>query len=144
MPLLNAFVTLSLTSVIKGNAIVPSASGLNWGQRPKRNENQAYLAIPAYIQKSNFFPEKGKLFNMECDDGFFFKCIRAQANGKALETPEDNSILGLYFRKRLGVRPGYMVTTDHLYRYGRTSVDIYFRGNDKYYLDFSILSKETN
>ena len=35
------FVTLPLTSGKKENIRVPFRSGLNWGQRPKRNQNQA-------------------------------------------------------------------------------------------------------
>jgi hypothetical protein len=81
---------------------------------------------------------------MKCDDGEEFRCIRSQANGKAIETPDNNSILGLYFRKRLGVRSGYLVTINHLYNYGRTSVDIYYKNHLEYYLDFSILSKKSN
>jgi hypothetical protein len=52
------FVTLPFTSKIKGSMQVPKSSGLNWGQRPGREQNQAYLSIPAYIQKSFFFPEQ--------------------------------------------------------------------------------------
>jgi hypothetical protein len=141
MPLKDDFVTLPLTSSIKGNLIVPKASGLNWGQRPNRNQDQAYLAVPAYIQKSNFFPDIGDSFNVECDDGEEFKCIRSQANGKAIETPDNNAILGLYFRKRLGIRSGYLVTINYLYSYGRTSVDFYYKANKDYFLDFSVISQ---
>lgn len=133
------FVTLPLTSRIKGVDVVPQRSGLNWGQRPGRDENQAYLSIPAYIQRSGFFPDRGEPFIVECDDGEILKCVRSQDNGKAIETSGNNSILGIYFRKRLCVRPGYLVTIDHLYRYGRISVDIRYINDYKYYLDFSTL-----
>lgn len=133
------FVTLPLTSRIKGVDVVPQRSGLNWGQRPGRDENQAYLSVPAYIQRSGFFPDRGEPFIVECDDGEILKCVRSQDNGKAIETSGNNSILGIYFRKRLNVRPGYLVTIDHLYRYGRISVDIRYINDYKYYLDFSTL-----
>jgi hypothetical protein len=133
------FVTLPLTSKIKGVELVPQRSGLNWGQRPGRDENQAYLSVPAYIQRSGFFPDRGEPFIVECDDGEILKCVRSQDNGKAIETSGNNSILGIYFRKRLGVRSGYLVTIDHLYRYGRISVDIKYINDYKYYLDFSTL-----
>ena len=136
------YVTLPLTIKRGGNYIVPQRSGLNWGQRPGREANQAYLAVPVSIQKSGFFPERGEYFIMECDDGFKFKCVRSQANGKALETPSDNSIIGSYFRARLGVRSGHMVTIDHLARYGRTSIDIHYQNDFLYHLDFSVLSNE--
>ena len=141
MPLINDFVTLPLVSLSKGESVVPKASGLNWGQRPNRNQDQAYLAVPAYIQKSKFFPDIGVSFLVKCDDGEEFKCIRSQANGKAIETPSNNAILGLYFRKRLGVKSGYLVTVNHLYNYGRTSVDIYYKSQLEYYLDFSVIGK---
>lgn len=131
------FVTLPFTTKVRGVLQVPKVSGLNWGQRPGREQNQAYLSIPAYIQRSNFFPEPGRSFVIECDDGEIFNCIRAQANGKAIHTPLNNSLLGVYFRRRLGVMSGYMVKVDHLIKYGRSSVDITKLSDDRYFLDFS-------
>jgi hypothetical protein len=132
------FVNLPFTTKIKGNLDVPKSSGLNWGQRPGREQNQAYLAIPAYIQKSLFFPNLGVPFQMESDDGEIFQCVRAQANGKAIHTPLNNSLLGLYFRRRLDVTPGYAVKIEHLTKYGRSSVDIFKKSEDYFYLDFSL------
>lgn len=131
------FVTLPFTSNVKGVMQVPKVSGLNWGQRPGREQNQAYSSIPAYIQKSNFFPAPGEPFDIKCDDGELFHCIRAQANGKAIHTPLNNSLLGIYFRRRLGVMSGYMVKVEHLIKYGRNSVDISKLSDGKYFLDFS-------
>jgi len=131
------FVTLPLVSMVKGELCVPKASGLNWGQRPGREQNQAYLPVPAYIQRSNFFPQSGVPFIIECDDGKLFECVRAQANGKAIESKKNNSLLGVYFRHRLDVIPGYMVKIQHLINYGRTSVDVFMVNEHKYYLDFS-------
>jgi hypothetical protein len=136
------FVTLPLTTKRAGQIIVPQRSGLNWGQRPGRSPNQAYLSVPADIQRSGFFPERGEIFIIECDDGFLMSCVRAQANGKGIESPTNNSIIGSYFRKRLGVRSGHMVTIDHLLSYGRTSVDIHFQNYNSYHLDFSVLSNK--
>jgi len=130
------FVTLPLATKVRGELEVPRASGLNWGQRPGREQNQAYLAIPAYVQRSSFLPAPGVDFLLECDDGEIFKCVRAQANGKAIHTPENNSLLGLYFRERLGVLPGKSVTIIHLLKYGRTSVDVYKTSAFHYFLDF--------
>lgn len=134
------FVTLPLTTKRAGQVIVPQRSGLNWGQRPGREPNQAYLSVPVDIQRSGFFPERGEEFMIECDDGFNMKCVRSQENGKAIESPTDNSIIGIYFRNRLGVRLGHMVTVDHLHAYGRISVDIHHRNTHRFYLDFSTLS----
>lgn len=134
------FVTLPLTTKRAGQVVVPQRSGLNWGQRPGREPNQAYLSVPVEIQRSGFFPDRGEAFIIECDDGYTIKCVRSQDNGKAIESPTDNSIIGNYFRSRLGVRPGHMVTFAHLQAYGRTSVDVHYRNDHLYYLDFSIIS----
>jgi len=131
-------ITLSLLVEQSGVERVPMRSGLNWGQRPGRNPNQAYLAIPREIQRLSFLPEVGQQFTVDTDDGHRFTMVRTQSNGKALETPGDNSLLGRYFRSRIGVESGRLVTATHLRRYGRTSVDIYRISGTHYRLDFSI------
>jgi hypothetical protein len=131
------FVSLPFTSKKGGELQVPKSSGLNWGQRPGREQNQAYLSVPAYVQRSEFFPAAGVMFELTCDDGVVFQCVRAQANGKAIHTPANNSLFGLYFRNRLGVMPGYMVRLENLIAYGRSSADVYKIADGKYYLDFA-------
>jgi hypothetical protein len=92
--------------------------------------------VPASEQRSGFFPEIGELFLVECDDGALLQLVRAQQNGKALQTPHNNALLGEYFRRRLGVRTGDPVALRHLHQYGRTSVDIFKTSDGKYFLDF--------
>ena len=46
-------VTLSL---LTNRGDVAARSGLNWGQRPRRNPNQAYLRVPTSIAQTGFFP----------------------------------------------------------------------------------------
>ena len=133
----NNFITLPLTIKKKGTHIVPQRSGLNWGQRPGRNQDQAYIPIPAYIQRSGFLPKFAIKFVVQCDDGHELSLVRAQGNGKALQTYEDNAILGRYFRKRLGVVFGDRITIYDLEKYGRYSIDIVFLEDNKYFLDFS-------
>ena len=132
-----AQISLSLLSYKKNVFYVPRTSGLNWGQRPGRNRNQGYLPIPVAYQRNGFFPDLGIRFNIICDDGFSFVGVRAQANGKALESPENNAIIGLYFRKRLGVPSEDLVTIEHLRAYGRSSVDIIKCADLIFKLDFS-------
>lgn len=134
----NNFVTLPLTTKLKGDEIVPYSSGLNWGQRENRNPDQAYISIPAPERRSGFFPQIGVEFDILCDDGFLIKCVRAQQNGKALQSKPENSILGAYFRMRLGLASGDFVVVTNLYKYGRTSVDIHKRVDKPYFLDFSV------
>jgi hypothetical protein len=130
-------VTLPLTSVIKGVEVVPRRSGLNWGQRPGRASDQAYLSVPSEIQRLGFFPAPGVPFIIETDDGLKLKCVRSQSNGKAIESQENNALLGSYFRSRLGIGSGHIVTLDHLLHYGRTSVDIEKISEYWFKLDFS-------
>ncbi len=132
-----SYVRISLTATVRGEERVPSRSGLNWGQRPGRNPNQAYLPITAEVQRSGFFPDPGISFSIECDDGVVFECVRAQQHGKAIETPANNAIIGSYFRERLGVESGESVAIWHLIDYGRTSIEIFEIARNKYFLDFS-------
>ena len=130
-------VTLSLCSGAGNNVQVPQRSGLNWGQRPGRNPNQAYLAIPASVQRTDFFPPEGETFFITTDDERTWACARRQANGKAIHTVDNNSILGEYFRDRLGIDSGEMILITHLQRYGRLSVDIYKQNGFSFLMDFS-------
>jgi hypothetical protein len=126
-------------SFVDRSGRLPGRSGLNWGQRPEYNRepNQAYIRVPADVQRSGFFPDRGRHFIVRTDDNRIIVCTRAQDNGKAIESPEDNSFLGLYFRGRLGVAPGSLVTKDDLLRYGRSDVTFYRIDEENYYLDFS-------
>ena len=130
------YVRILLTTQSRGVEQVPHRSGLNWGQREGRNLDQAYLPVRASDQRSGFFPEIGEEFLVECDDGVVLRLVRAQQNGKALQTPENNSILGEYFRRRLGVRSGDPISLRHLHEYGRTTVDFFKAADCRYYLDF--------
>ncbi|MED4582510.1 NgoFVII family restriction endonuclease [Brevibacillus choshinensis] len=131
------FVVLPLV-MVKRNRQVHEKSGLNWGQRPRREPNQAYIPIPSHIHINSpgFFPPRKQEFVMVTDDGASFICVVAQDNDKALETSHDNSILGKYFRNRLGVPLGGKVEATHLSRYGRDDVYIYRLDEDTYYMDF--------
>ena len=117
---------------------VPKRSGLNWGQRPGREPNQAYINIPVQIGRSDFFPKRYENFTVSTDDGKQMICVRAQDFGKGLHTTLNNSLLGEYFRFRLGLNNGEFVTKDHLLKYGRTDVTFYKIDDEDYYMDFSV------
>lgn len=134
-------ITVRLSTGSRDGERVPRSSGLNWGQRPGREQNQAYLAVPSDVQKSGFLPNTGVTFRLITDDGESWLCARRQSNGKAIHTISDNSILGKYFRLRLGVDLDDAVVLAHLTRYGRTSVDIYKIDDQTYFMDFSNESK---
>lgn len=127
-------------SFINRDGEVSSRSGLNWGHRPEynRNRNQAYIPLKAQVYNSVFFPEPHQHFTVLTDDGKTLICVRAQQNAKAIETPHNNSLLGEYFRYRLGVPNGHFITMDDLKNYGRTHVDFYKIDEEAYYMDFSV------
>ena len=50
--------SITLSLLVRGDT--PKRSGINWGQRSDRHPNQAYLSLPAFIQRSGFFPERVK------------------------------------------------------------------------------------
>jgi hypothetical protein len=141
LPVIGDYGTASKVSVrislLDRNGILPGRSGLNWGQRPGREPNQAYIRIPLPIAKKTFFPDVGRRFLLHADDGVVLECVRAQQFGKAIESPYDNAVLGRYFRKRLGVPSGGAVTADHLKAYGRTDIIFWRTDAETFWMDFS-------
>lgn len=127
----------TLPLVVESTQQVPDKSGLNWGQRKGREHNQAYIPIPQNIRERNFFPPRQEAFTVLTDDGESFVMVVAQDNSKALHSTENNSLIGLYFRKRLGLESGAFVTIEDLKKYGRLDVDFYFIEPETYYMDFS-------
>ena len=136
----NGLLSLKSSLLMEGGAgkgAIHARAGLNWGQRAGREPNQAYIPVNAEAQKSGFFPDVGDYFTVMTDDGKVFQCVRAQQNGKAIETYGDNSELGRYFRRRLGLPDGAYVNASDLKRYGRTSVTFYKIDDENFVLDFS-------
>lgn len=123
---------------------LPSRSGLNWGQRPeyRREPNQAYIRVPAEIYRTNFFPPIGTHFTVLTDDNKVLTCTRAQENGKAIETPHNNSMIGTYFRNRLGIAYGKIVALDDLAKYGRHDVTFYKIDDETYFMNFAVNTSE--
>jgi len=130
-------VTISLLSSRNGE--VQNIGGLNWGQREGRNPNQAYIQLPPDVYRSNFFPLRSQHFTVVTDDSKTFICTRAQksSEGQAIETPHNNSLLGEYFRNRLGLSNGSFISRQDLENYGRTDVTFYKFDDENYYMDFS-------
>jgi len=132
-------VTISLVTDKRGPLRVPERSGLNWGNRPEHNRdpNQAELRVTAEINRSKFFPPVGVHFSVLTDDGEVFNCVRAQSGGKAIESNPSNAALGRYFRRRLGLASGSVVTLEDLDRYGRRDVTFFRVDEHEFLLDFS-------
>ncbi len=136
---------------------LPGVSGLNWGQRKERRinhntgevalvdrePNQAYLSLRGESRKEGFLPPRAYNFTLITDDGQSFDCVRAQGDTgaeKAIQSTKDNSELGKYFRKRLGLGEGVLVTAEDLERYGRTDYTISKIDDENFLLDFSLPS----
>lgn len=119
---------------------VAPRSGLNWGQRPElhREPNQAYIPIKSAIYNTDFFPPRNSWFALGTDDNVTFLCKVSQDNGKAVGTPQSNSQFGEYFRRRLGVPSGELITREHLEKYGRTDVVFCKLDDEHYSMDFSL------
>lgn len=143
-------------------------SGLNWGLnkygRPRlqnkskpsggrRNPDEAYIRLPKKFD-CGFFPPYIKVsrgqsaqeaqirFSVLTDDNEMFSCIRASGGyGKEIETPQDNTELGRWFRKRLGVASGTMITQKIMKLYGRDDVTFYKISDDQFFMDFSVKRK---
>ena len=117
---------------------ISEKSGLNWGQRPGRNKNQAYIPIPAKVARSGFFPKAGRRFEVHTDDGKVFTAVIAQDGDKALECPDDNAWIGRYLRKRLSIASGQKVLKENLDKYGRFAITFVKREDGSYLMDFSV------
>ena len=113
-------------------------SGLNWGQRPNRNPNEAYISLPSRIARSGFFPLEKRHFTAITDDHHQLILRIEQQNDKAITTPARNSDLGEYFRNRLGLANGEYITRAALDAYGRTDVAFVKLDEETYYMDFSV------
>lgn len=124
-------------SLVSKSGKIAERSGLNWGQRLGREQNQAYIALKADIYSTDFFPPIGRHFTVNTDDGKILICSRAQQSGKAIHTPHNNSHIGEYFRSRLNVPNGKLVKMDDLTHYGRTDIDFYKVDEENYFMDFS-------
>ena len=111
-------------------------AGLNWGQRTGREPNQAYIPVPRDKAQSGFFPERGKYFSVLTDDGIPFVCTIEQEGDKALSTPQNNSLLGEYFRNKLNVPLGKKVSLDDLDRYGSRYVTFSKIDDDEYLMSY--------
>ena len=131
-------------SLLGRGRVVQESAGLNWGYRQQpgynRNLNEAYIQIGARLGREDFFPPRPIRFTIHADDGASFVAVRAQKEGAgdAIETPENNSLLGEYFRNRLGVPAGAFVTREMLEQYGRTDVEFCKIDEENFLMDFSV------
>ena len=103
-----------------------------------RNRNEAYIPLPASIARTRFFPLEERVFTVLTDDHHQLLLRVEQDRDKAITTPLSNALLGEYFRNRLGMAEGAMVTKADLERYGRTDVTFTKIEDELFYMDFSV------
>lgn len=120
-----------------------NVSGVNWGQRGGRNSDEAYIPYNSQDKKEGFFPlktdEKEKhnpLFKVIAQDFSPFLMRVAQEGNKGLHSAENNSLLGQFIRKRLGVPRGTFITKEMLEKYGKTYVEFRKYADDIFLLYF--------
>ena len=137
--------SINIPLTIRGGE-TPPKSGINWGhngrnglRQPTRTGNEAYLSISKQVHRENphFLPERREKLLVLTDDGEMFICKVAQEERKAIETYDNNSILGAYIRQRIGVASGAFVETRDLMRYGRDSVKLTKIHEGLYFLNFA-------
>jgi len=113
---------------------------MNWGHRTvkgrSRNPNEAYINVPATVRELKFFPPPGQTFAVRTDDDEVLNMHVTGRPPKNLQTSGDLALLGRYFRRRLGVGAGQLVTINDLRRYGRNTVRFELRESG-YFMDFS-------
>jgi len=125
-------------SFLAKDGSMPAKSGLNWGQRENRDPNQAYLSLKLDARKKGFLPERGFTFTLLTDDNMSLDCAVQQDGQKGVSTTDNNSILGAYIRKRLGLKSGAFVSAADLKRYGRTDFVLSKINEETFLFDMSV------
>lgn len=136
-----------LTHRGRGNKV----AGLNWvldrrGGPGKRNPAGGYIQIGASLGRSDFFPPRPEPFELRTDDGEYITVVRAQksstpktlppSSGDAIET-NPNHVLGLYFRRRLGLADDAYIEPHHLQTHGRSDVTFIKIDEERFIMDFN-------
>ena len=137
--------TISFISKKSGND-VPEQHSLNWGNRPPGSKRlakpgEACIPVSRENNRKGFFPPKNVHFYVHTDDGQRLLCARGGSDGKNLSTPDSNIIIGKYFRDRLGLPLGTLITRKILEKYGRTDVTFTKIDDENYEMDFSVPKK---
>lgn len=118
------YVVLPLYSTRTG--LVPKRSGLNqWNALGRaRDENEVYIPVPMEIHHRcpDFFPQRDEPFSLILPDGKILSAKICQSNNKALMSNPNNALGEWLLRKVLHIKPGELVTKEHLNLLGIDSV----------------------
>ena len=133
---------IRLSLLTKNGKAHNPGNGLNWGvgteKRPRKDKNASFL--PTRDSKRwEFFPPWEKKYFIIQDyhdkDDMFFGMIGG-TDGKNLSSGEDNQIFGAWFRKKLGLKYGEIITKSHLLNYGKTYVDFHKVDDETFLIEF--------
>lgn len=157
--------TIRLTLLDNRGNLSQGGSSINWGHgKAHTKPNDAYIKISKSAIKTGFFAQKSyekkpgvpdsrvknvrQTMKIIWDDGTVMECLEegSQYVGeveypKQISSAKKKEILGLYLRKRLGIKSGEKVNIEDLKKYGRTFIDITATGPNSYYADFSQIKK---
>ena len=122
-------------SLLDRSGCLGKVSGLNWGQRASRNKSQAYLPLRGDVRQEGFLPPSKEYFVLVSTDGSRFVCSVQQTGRKALVC-SDNSALGVWIRRKLGLATGSLVTVEDLEHYGRADFTLARIRDDVFVVDF--------
>ena len=126
------YVELSLLR--RDGKMYAGGGGINWGCRSERSDsNEAYIAVPAKVRDTGFFPAHGHVFNVLANKTQWMQMSVVQGGSKGLQTT-DNSVLGLFLRQCLGLKSGCLVRLKDLK--GRTTVRFYKVDDENFYMEF--------
>ncbi|WP_061313255.1 restriction endonuclease PLD domain-containing protein [Clostridium botulinum] len=127
----------------RGGRNVSEKSGLNqWnaGGR-KRNPNEVYIPIPAWIHQrfNGFFPSKDKVFDLILPDKSVISAKVCQDGGKALMSNPNQDLGKWILRNVMNLGEKELLTYERLVELGVDSVVIYKENSKKYSIDFTTL-----
>jgi len=100
--------------------------------------NDNIISLPENLWNSSFFPDHTWHFVILSDDNKVFFGTRENLAGKGIYSAQKNISFYEYFRNRLGLANGAIITKVDLIHYGRTDVTFYKIDEENYYMDFSV------
>ena len=98
---------------------------------------KAYLSLKNDARRDGFLPPQTETFTLITDDGQAMDCVVAQQGRKAVQSTNNNSEIGKYIRKRIGVPLGNPVTKQDLELFGRTDYTLEKINDETFLLDLS-------
>jgi hypothetical protein len=100
--------------------------------------NDNIISLPEPLWSTDFFPDYNWHFVIFSDDEKVFFCSRECLFGTGIYSSQGNVSFYDYFRNRLGLPSGVLISEKDLLKYGRTDVTFYKIDDENFYMDFSV------